>query len=37
MEVRELMGNSVRAMVNVEVTTDGKRHQDMAKVTTEVW
>ena len=37
MEVRELMGTSVRTMVKVKVTTDGDQHQDMVKVTTEVW
>ena len=35
MEVRELMGTSVRTMV--QVATDGDRHQDMVKMTTDVW
>ena len=37
MEVRELMGTSVRIMVKVKVTTNGNRYQDIVKVTTEVW
>ena len=37
MKVSERMGNSVRAMAEAKVATDGDRHQDMVKVTTEVW
>ena len=28
MKVREMVGASVRTMVNMEVTTDGDQHQD---------
>ena len=37
MKVRKRVGTSVRTMVKVKVTTDGDQHQDMLKVTTEVW
>ena len=37
MKLRERMGTNVRTMVKVKVTTDGDQHQDMVKVTTEVW
>ena len=37
MKVREWIGTSVRTTVKVKVTTDGDQHQDMVKVTTEVW
>ena len=37
MKVRERMGTGVRTMVQVKVATDGDKHQDMVKVTTEVW
>ena len=37
MEVRERMGTGVSTMVQVKVTTDVDKHQDMVEVTTEVW
>ena len=37
MKVRERMGTSVRTTMKVKVATDGDRHQDMVKVSTDVW
>ena len=37
MEVRERMGTSVKTMVKIKVATDGDQHQDIVKVTTDVW
>ncbi len=36
MEVREMIGTSVRTMVKMKVTSDEEQHQDMVNVTTEV-
>ena len=37
MKARKMIGTSIRAIAKVKVTTDGDQHQDMVKVTAEVW
>ena len=37
MKLSERMGTSLRTMVQVKVTTDGDRYQDVVKVAMGVW
>ena len=37
MEVREMIGTSIRTMVKTKVTTSGDQHQGMVNVAAEIW